>query len=84
MLRHVEIARGAYRSMAPRAAAAGRKAKIQFNIRVDAEVLARFRDYCARNGLDPQGQIVLFMKRVLDSEFDFQERLWTALQAESP
>lgn len=70
--------------MAPKLAAAGRKGKVQFNIRVDGEVLARFRDYCGRNGLDPQGQIILFMKRVLESEFDFQERLWTALQAESP
>ena len=58
--------------------------KIQFNIRVDVEVLRRFRDYCRRNGLDPQGQIVLFMRRVLDTEFDFQERLWSALKAETP
>ena len=58
--------------------------KVQFNIRVDDEVLSRFRDYCRRNGLDPQGQIVLFMRRVLDREFDFQERLWSALKAEPP
>ena len=58
--------------------------KVQFNIRVDREVLAPFRDYCRRNGLDPQGQIVLFMRRVLDAEFDFQERLWSALKTESP
>ena len=58
--------------------------KIQFNIRVDGEVLTRFREYCRRNGLDPQGQIVLFMQRVLDTEFDFQERLWSALKAETP
>jgi hypothetical protein len=70
--------------MTAKALGAPRKGKVQFNIRVEGEVLARFRDYCVRNGLDPQGQIVLFMKRVLDSEFDFQERLWTALQAESP
>jgi len=57
---------------------------VQYNIRVEGEVLHRFREYCARNGLDPQGQIVLFMKRVLESEFDFQERLWTALQPENP
>ncbi len=63
--------------------APGRKTKVQYNIRVDAEVLRRFRDYCSRNGLDPQGQVVLFMKRVLESEFDFQERLWSALQEES-
>jgi len=58
--------------------------KIQFNIRVDEQVLTRFREYCRRNGLDPQGQIVLFMQRVLDTEFDFQERLWSALKAETP
>ncbi len=57
--------------------------KVQFNIRVDGEVLLRFRDYCRRNGLDPQGQIVLFMQRVLDTEFDFQTRLWSALKEES-
>ena len=56
--------------------------KVQFNIRVDHEVLAHFRDYCRRNGLDPQGQIVLFMRKVLDTEFDFQERLWSALKEE--
>ncbi len=69
--------------MTAKAAVPGRKGKVQYNIRVDAEVLRRFRDYCARNGLDPQGQVVLFMKRVLESEFDFQERLWSALQEES-
>ncbi|HYY47810.1 MAG TPA: hypothetical protein VFA17_03910 [Thermoplasmata archaeon] len=58
--------------------------KVQFNIRVESEVLGRFREYCRRNGLDPQGQIVLFMRRVLDTEFDFQERLWSALKAEEP
>ncbi|TLZ45489.1 MAG: hypothetical protein E6K19_02115 [Methanobacteriota archaeon] len=57
--------------------------KVQFNIRVDAEVLRRFREYCRRNGLDPQGQIVLFMQRVLDREFDFQERLWSVLKTET-
>jgi len=65
-----------------RTAAARRPEKIQFNIRVDGEVLARFRDYCRRNGLDPQGQVVLFMQKVLDTEFDFQERLWSALKEE--
>ena len=69
--------------MAPKPSPETRKGKVQYNIRVEAEVLRRFREYCVRNGLDPQGQIVLFMKRVLESEFDFQERLWTALQAES-
>lgn len=58
--------------------------KVQLNIRVDRDVLLRFREYCRRNGLDPQGQIVLFMQRVLDTEFDFQERLWSALKTEAP
>ena len=66
-----------------RAGATKRAEKIQFNIRVDGEVLARFRDCCRRNGLDPQGQVVLFMRKVLDTEFDFQERLWSALKEES-
>ena len=61
-----------------------RSEKVQFNIRVDRDVLEKFRAYCRANGLDPQGQVVLFMKRVLHSEFDFQERLWTALQTEGP
>ena len=67
-----------------RTAASRHAEKIQFNIRVDGEVLTRFREYCRRNGLDAQGQIVLFMQRVLDKEFDFQERLWSALKAETP
>ena len=68
--------------MASKSPPPGRKGKVQYNIRVDSDVLNRFRDYCNRNGLDPQGQVILFMKRVLESEFDFQERLWTALQEE--
>lgn len=59
-----------------------KREKVQFNIRVEPEVLEQFRRYCDDNGLDPQGQVILFMKRVLDSEFDFQQRLWQALQRE--
>ncbi len=66
-----------------RTAAARRAEKVQFNIRVEGEVLVRFREYCHRNGLDPQGQIVLFMQKVLETEFDFQQRLWSALKEES-
>ena len=68
----------------PRTALAKPDEKVQFNIRVRREVLDRFRDYCRRNGLDPQGQIVLFMRKVLDTEFDFQARLWSALKEEAP
>jgi len=84
MLRNVEVRSNPCRIMSgrrPSGPSAG-KVKIQFNIRVDADILEGFRAYCARNGLDPHGQIVLFMKRVLDTEFDFQDRLWTALREE--
>ncbi len=57
--------------------------KAQFNVRLDADLLERFREYCDRNGLDPAGQVVLFMKRVVAAEYDFQERLWEALKAET-
>ncbi len=57
--------------------------KSQWNIRLDADLLERFRGYCDRNGLDPSGQIVLFMKRVVAAEYDFQERLWEALRTEA-
>ena len=57
--------------------------KQQFNIRVDADLLRRFKEYCERNGLDPRGQVTLFMKRIIASEFDFQGKLWEALRADS-
>ena len=57
--------------------------KQPFNIRVDADLLRRFKEYCERNGLDPRGQVVLFMKRIIASEFDFQGKLWEALRADS-
>jgi len=56
--------------------------KAQFNIRIAKELLERYRDYCERHGLDPHGQIVIFMKRVVDAEYDFQDKLWDALRAE--
>ncbi len=55
--------------------------KTQFNIRLDDELLGRYREYCDHHGLDPAGQIVLFMKRVVEAEYDFQEKLWEALRA---
>ena len=56
-------------------------AKTQFNIRLEDELLERYREYCDRHGLDPVGQIVIFMKRVVEAEYDFQEKLWEALRA---
>jgi antitoxin component of RelBE/YafQ-DinJ toxin-antitoxin module len=51
----------------------------QYNIRIDAELLRRYKDFCKENGLDPQGQIVNFMKRIVDSKYLFQEKLWEVL-----
>ncbi len=56
----------------------GRKA--QFNIRVDEDLLEAFRKFCDQNGLDPQAQIVHFMRRVVDAEVDLQDKLWEALR----
>ncbi len=58
----------------------GKEEKAQFNIRMDAEVLRRYRDFCDRNGLDPHGQIINFMRRLVESEYDFQEKLWEILR----
>ncbi len=55
---------------------------LQFNIRVDADLLQRYRDYCKQNGLDPHGQVVNFMRRLVESQFDFQEKLWEILREE--
>ena len=57
--------------------------KSQFNIRIDRDLLGRFREYCQRHGLDPHGQIVIFMKRMVEAEYDFQDKLWDALRAEA-
>ncbi len=57
--------------------------KAQWNIRLGADLLERYREYCERNGLDPAGQVVLFMKRVVAAEYDFQEKLWDALREEA-
>lgn len=53
--------------------------KAQFNIRMDRDLLERYREYCDQNGLDPQGQVVNFIRRVVEAEFDFQEKLWEIL-----
>lgn len=60
-----------------------RREKAQFNIRMDRELLERYRDYCKENGLDPQGQVVNFIRRVVDAEYDFQEKLWQILTEQS-
>ncbi len=53
--------------------------KAQFNIRIDADLLRRYKEFCKENGLDPQGQVVNFVKRMVDSKYMFQEKLWEVL-----
>lgn len=53
--------------------------KAQYNIRIDAELLRKYKEFCEENGLDPQGQIVNFMRRMVESRFSFQEKLWEVL-----
>ena len=53
--------------------------RAQFNIRIDASLLRRYKEFCRENGLDPQGQIINFMKRMVDSKFMFQEKLWEVI-----
>lgn len=53
--------------------------RAQFNIRIDAELLHSYKEFCRENGLDPQGQIINFMRRMVDSKFMFQEKLWEVL-----
>ncbi len=53
--------------------------KSQYNIRIDADLLRRYKEFCKENGLDPQGQVINFMKRMVDSKYMFQEKLWEVL-----
>jgi antitoxin component of RelBE/YafQ-DinJ toxin-antitoxin module len=53
--------------------------KAQYNIRIDADLLRRYKDFCKENGLDPQGQVINFMMRMVDSKYLFQEKLWEVL-----
>ena len=53
--------------------------KAQYNIRIDADLLRRYKEFCKENGLDPQGQVINFMRRIVDSKYLFQEKLWEVL-----
>ena len=48
----------------------------QFNVRMNAELLGKYKNYCESNGLDPHQQIILFITKVVETQFDFQEKLW--------
>lgn len=48
----------------------------QFNVRMDAKLLAAYKEYCREQGLDPHQQVINFIKRVVETKYNFQERLW--------
>lgn len=56
--------------------AKGKRRMAQFNVRMDAELLDKYREYCEKNALDPHQQIILFIERVVTTKLDLQERLW--------
>ena len=56
--------------------AKGGKRMAQFNVRMNADLLKRYRDYCEKNALDPHQQIIIFIEKVVDTQLDLQERLW--------
>ncbi len=76
---------GYEKNRGPRMAGRRKSEKAQFNIRMNSELLQKYRDYCDANGLDPQGQVINFIKRIVESEYDFQEKLWQVLiESEGP
>lgn len=52
------------------------KAMAQFNVRMDAGLLKKYKEYCKRNGLDPHQQLILFVRKMVETQFEFQDRLW--------
>jgi hypothetical protein len=48
----------------------------QFNVRMDAKLLDDYKRYCEENGLDPHQQVVLYIKKVLEMRYNFQDRLY--------
>ncbi len=67
-----------------RAAASGKHK--QLNVRIDEELLERFRDYCGKEGLDPHQLVINFIQRAVDEQVPFQDRLWQQMlkNAERP
>lgn len=52
----------------------------QFNIRMDSELLKEYKEFCRRNGLDPQQQIINYIERIVRTQYNFQEKLWEVIQ----
>ncbi|MEW5759192.1 MAG: hypothetical protein AB1779_00320 [Candidatus Thermoplasmatota archaeon] len=52
----------------------------QFNVRMEAELLEKYRKYCKENGLDPHIQIVNYIRRLVETKYDFQEKLWEIMR----
>jgi hypothetical protein len=58
----------------------GRPARAQFNIRLDPELYRRYRAYCDQNGLDPVLQIINYIQRLVQTQYNVQEKLWEVMR----
>jgi hypothetical protein len=54
----------------------------QFNIRMDPELYRKYREYCEANGLDPVLMIINYIQRLVQTQFNVQERLWQVMRKE--
>lgn len=54
----------------------------QFNIRLDTELYRKYRAYCEANGLDPVLQIINYIQRLVQTQFNVQEKLWEVMRKE--
>ena len=61
---------------------AKRTPQAQFNIRMDAELYKKYRAYCQENGLDPVLQIINYIQRLVQTQFNVQEKLWEVMRKE--
>ena len=63
-------------------AVAKKPPQAQFNIRMDAELYRKYRSYCEENGLDPVLQIINYIQRLVQTQFNVQEKLWEVMRKE--
>ena len=59
-----------------------RPPRAQFNIRLDPELYRRYRAYCEENGLDPVLQIINYIQRLVQTQYNVQEKLWEVMRKE--
>jgi hypothetical protein len=47
---------------------------------MDPELYRRYRTYCESNGLDPVLQIINYIQRVVQTQYNVQEKLWEVMR----